>query len=84
LTSNDIDPRIFSIEKTKKFVFFHFFRKETSNIISELNDDFSDDFFEVFLVGFRDLVGTGIAPVSKKTAVNRKPSYWKSLYGINL
>jgi hypothetical protein len=24
------------------------------------------------MVGFRDLVGTGIAPVSKKTAVKRK------------
>jgi len=27
--------------------FYHFFRKKTSNIISELNDDFSEDFFEV-------------------------------------
>ena len=46
-TSNDMNPRIFSIEKTKKWIFFHFFRKMTSNIISELNDDFSEDFFEV-------------------------------------
>jgi hypothetical protein len=28
-------------------IFFHFFRKKTSNIISELNDDFSEDFFDV-------------------------------------
>ena len=27
--------------------FFAFFYKNTSNIISELNDDFSEDFFEV-------------------------------------
>ena len=27
--------------------FFHFFRKKTSNIISELSDDFSEDYFEV-------------------------------------
>ena len=27
--------------------FFNFFIKITSNIISELNDDFSEDFFEV-------------------------------------
>ena len=39
-----MNPRIFSIEKVD---FFHFFRKMTSNIISELNDDFSEDFFEV-------------------------------------
>ena len=47
LTSNDLNPRIFSIEKTKKCFFFQFFIKMTSNIISELNDDFSEDFFEV-------------------------------------
>ena len=47
LTSNDLNPRIFSIEKTKKCFFFNFFIKMTSNIISELNDDFSEDFFEV-------------------------------------
>ncbi len=29
------------------FFFLFFFRKKTSNIISELNDDFSEDFFEV-------------------------------------
>ena len=28
-------------------LFFNFFIKITSNIISELNDDFSEDFFEV-------------------------------------
>ena len=27
--------------------FFHFSRKKTSNIISKLNDDFSENFFEV-------------------------------------
>ena len=27
--------------------FFHFHSKETSNIISKLNDNFSEDFFEV-------------------------------------
>ena len=34
-------------------IFFNFFSKNTSNIISELNDDFSEDFFEVLhiLVG---------------------------------
>ena len=48
LTSNDIMSRIFNIEKTIKcFFFFHFFRKKTSNIISELNDNFSEDFFEI-------------------------------------
>ena len=48
LTSNDLNPRIFSIEKTKKcFFFFQFFIKITLNIILELNDDFSEDFFEV-------------------------------------
>ena len=26
------------------------------------------------IVGFRDLVGTGIAPVSKKTAVKKNPA----------
>ena len=31
----------------KKYFFFQFFIKKTSNIISELNDDFSEDFFEV-------------------------------------
>ena len=37
----------------KVFFFFNFFIKITSNIISELNDDFSEDFFEVLhiLVG---------------------------------
>ena len=47
LTSNDINPRIFSIEKTKKWFFFIFFSKNTPNIISKLNDNFSEDFFEV-------------------------------------
>ena len=28
-------------------IFFIFFSKNTPNIISELNDDFSEDFFEV-------------------------------------
>ena len=28
--------------------FFSFFRTQTSNVISELNDDFSEDFFEVY------------------------------------
>ena len=37
LTAIDINQEIFCSEKQKK----------TSNIISELNDDFSEDFFEV-------------------------------------
>ena len=28
-------------------IFFIFFRKNTPNIISKLNDDFSEDFFDV-------------------------------------
>ena len=47
LTSNDLNPRVFSIKKTKEWLFFQFFIKMTSNIISELNDDFSEDFFVV-------------------------------------
>ena len=46
-TSNDINPRICIIEKTKKLLFFNFFRKNTPNFIQELNDDFPEDFFEV-------------------------------------
>ena len=35
------------IEKIKKHFFVLSFRKKTSNVISKLNDDFSEDFFEV-------------------------------------
>ena len=42
-----MNPRIFGIEKTKKVFFFSFFKKKALNIISELNDDLSEDFFEV-------------------------------------
>ena len=48
LTSNDINPRIFSIEKTKKCFFFQFFIKNTPNIISKFNDDFSEDFLRYY------------------------------------
>ena len=48
LTSNNINPRIFSIEKNKKVFFFHFFSKNTPNIISELNEDFSEDFLRYY------------------------------------
>ena len=41
------------MSKKRKSDFFHFFSKNTPNIISKLNDDFSEDFFEVLhiLVG---------------------------------
>ncbi len=37
----------FLVLKKRESDFFHFFRKNTLNIISELNDDFSKDFFNV-------------------------------------
>ena len=37
----------FEESRTKKSFFFKFIMKMTSNIISELNVDFSEDFFEV-------------------------------------
>ena len=33
--------------KNEKNIFFHFYSKKTSNIISKINEDFSEDFFEV-------------------------------------
>ena len=42
------------------------------------------------MVGFRDLVGTGIAPVSKETAVKSRsmiraaPSFFRLLYYIEI
>jgi len=36
--------------KKRKNAFFHFYNQKTSNIISKINDDFSEDFFEVLHV----------------------------------
>ena len=37
---------IFIIKKPKTKLFFHFFRKKTSNVTSKVNADLSDNFFE--------------------------------------
>ena len=67
LTSNDLNPRIFSIEKMKKCFF---------SIFSELNDDFSEDFFEVLhifvvsilkILGFRSFEVNFLKSVGKKS-----------------
>ena len=47
LTLNDKNQEIFSIEKRKNRFFDFFFINRTSNIISKLNDHFSEDFFEI-------------------------------------
>ena len=44
-------------------VFFNFFCKNTPNIISELNDDFSEDFFEVLHIS----VGQNAKPLLKSS-----------------
>jgi hypothetical protein len=41
----------FLVSKNEKKYFYSFFRKKTSNIISKLNDDFSEAYFEVYNLG---------------------------------